>query len=171
MLAGEGHIPLACTPQPSSAAPISGAVDECEVTFGHDMHITRIWESPRVWPYTDDQWRAVLNLGEQVDAELVAGDVRPTMGGEPTFVSVDDRDGAEWNTGKSPQTHALQNLLRHDDLLGPRPSRLRRERNADRIAYTFLQQNTECRRRRHNALTAHTGLGQPQMQRIVTALR
>jgi uncharacterized protein (DUF2126 family)/transglutaminase-like putative cysteine protease len=99
LLAGEGHIPLACTPQPSSAAPISGAVDECEVTFGHDMHITRIWESPRVTkPYTDDQWQAVLSLGDQVDAELVAGDVRLTMGGEPTFVAVDDRDGAEWNT-------------------------------------------------------------------------
>ena len=99
LLAGEGHIPLACTPQPSSAAPISGAVDECEVEFGHDMAITRIWESPRVTrPYADDQWERVLKLGEQVDRELQQGDVRLTMGGEPTFVSVDDRDGAEWNT-------------------------------------------------------------------------
>ena len=99
LLAGEGHIPLACSPQPSSAAPITGAVDECEVEFGHEMKITRIWESPRVTkPYTEDQWQAVLALGEQVDRELVAGDVRLTMGGEPTFVSVDDRDGPEWNT-------------------------------------------------------------------------
>jgi len=99
LLAGEGHIPLACTPQPSSAAPISGAVDECEVTFGHEMHITRIFESPRVTkPYNDDQWQAMLALGDAVDEQLVAGDVRLTMGGEPTFVSVDDRDGAEWNT-------------------------------------------------------------------------
>jgi len=99
LLAGEGHIPLACTPQPSSAAPISGAVDESEVTFGHEMHITRIYESPRVTkPYTDDQWQAMVALGAQVDDQLVAGDVRLTMGGEPTFVSVDDRDGAEWNT-------------------------------------------------------------------------
>lgn len=99
LLAGEGHIPLACTPQPSSAAPISGAVDECEVEFGHEMSVTRIWESPRVTkPYTEAQWAEVLKLGEQVDAELQAGDVRLTMGGEPTFVSVDDRDGAEWNT-------------------------------------------------------------------------
>src|SRR5688572_43769 len=99
LLAGEGHIPLACTPQPSSAAPVSGAVDESEVTFGHEMAVTRIWESPRVTkPYTEEQWQQVLQLGEQVDATLVAGDVRLTMGGEPTFVSVDDRDGAEWNT-------------------------------------------------------------------------
>ena len=99
LLAGEGHIPLACTPMPSSAAPISGAVDESEVEFEHEMSVSRVWESPRVTrPYTDAQWSAVLKLGEQVDAELVRGDVRLTMGGEPTFVSVDDRDGAEWNT-------------------------------------------------------------------------
>jgi uncharacterized protein (DUF2126 family)/transglutaminase-like putative cysteine protease len=99
LLAGEGHIPLACTPQPSGAAPIEGLVDEAEVEFGHHMAVTRIYESPRVTqPYTEDQWAEVLALGEAVDRELQAGDVRLTMGGEPTFVSVDDRDGPEWNT-------------------------------------------------------------------------
>jgi uncharacterized protein (DUF2126 family)/transglutaminase-like putative cysteine protease len=99
LMAGEGHIPVACTPQPSSAAPISGAVDECEVSFAHTMQVTRILESPRVTkPYTEAQWAEMLALGEAVDEELVAGDVRLTMGGEPTFVSVDDRDGDEWNT-------------------------------------------------------------------------
>ncbi|MBK1616237.1 IMP dehydrogenase [Rubrivivax gelatinosus] len=99
LLAGEGHIPVACTPEPSTAAPVSGAIDPCEVEFGHTMQVTRIHESPRVTkPYTDEQWQGVLTLGEQVDRELQAGDVRLTMGGEPTFVSVDDRDGAEWNT-------------------------------------------------------------------------
>ncbi|MFM8589607.1 MAG: transglutaminase family protein, partial [Limnohabitans sp.] len=72
LLAGEGHIPLACTPQPSSAAPIEGLIDECEVEFGHEMAVTRIYESPRVTkPYTDEQWDAVLALGEQVDQQLV----------------------------------------------------------------------------------------------------
>ncbi|WP_077036366.1 DUF2126 domain-containing protein [Pelomonas sp. KK5] len=99
LLAGEGHIPLACTPQPSSAAPISGAVDKAEVEFGHEMSVTRIYESPRVTkPYTDEQWAEMLALGRRVDRELANGDVRLTMGGEPTFVSIDDRDGAEWNT-------------------------------------------------------------------------
>jgi uncharacterized protein (DUF2126 family) len=98
LMAGEGHIPVACTPEPSTAAPVSGAVDECEVQFEHHMHITRIYESPRVTkPYTDAQWQGIGQLGEQVDADLAAQDVRLTMGGEPTFVSVDDRDGAEWN--------------------------------------------------------------------------
>ncbi|GAB3666690.1 transglutaminase family protein [Ramlibacter alkalitolerans] len=99
LLAGEGHIPLACTPQPSGAAPIEGLVEECKVDFSHHMQVTRIHESPRVTlPYTEDQWRAVLALGEQVDRELESGDVRLTMGGEPTFVAVGDRDAAEWNT-------------------------------------------------------------------------
>ncbi|KVE37290.1 transglutaminase family protein [Burkholderia sp. TSV86] len=99
LLAGEGHIPLAATPQPTSAAPVEGLVDECDVEFEHEMRVTRIYESPRVTkPYTDEQWQRVLGLGDRVDAALDVGDVRLTQGGEPTFVSMDDRDGAEWNT-------------------------------------------------------------------------
>jgi uncharacterized protein (DUF2126 family)/transglutaminase-like putative cysteine protease len=99
LMAGEGHIPLACTPLPSGAAPIEGGVSKSEVTFAHHMGVTRIYESPRVTkPYTEEQWADVLKLGDAVDAELVAGDVRLTMGGEPTFVADSDRDAAEWNT-------------------------------------------------------------------------
>src|SRR6267142_1889799 len=99
LLAGEGHIPLACTPEPSAAAPISGAVDECETSFEHRMSVQRVWEAPRVTkPYSDAEWSAIETLGRAVDADLEAQDVRLTMGGEPTFVSIDDPDGAEWNT-------------------------------------------------------------------------
>jgi uncharacterized protein (DUF2126 family)/transglutaminase-like putative cysteine protease len=99
LLAGEGHIPLACTPEPSSAAPVEGAVDDSEVAFEHEMHVTRVHESPRVaLPYTDEQWHGIVALGHSVDRELKDGDVRLTMGGEPTFVSIDDREAAEWNT-------------------------------------------------------------------------
>ncbi len=98
LMAGEGHIPVACTPEPSGAAPIEGGVDQCEVTFQHTMEVTRIYESPRVTkPYTEEQWNDILKLGEKVDQKLVAGDVRLTMGGEPTFVSVNGRDEREWN--------------------------------------------------------------------------
>ena len=99
LLAGEGHIPVACTPDPGSAAPVTGEVDDCEVAFSHAMQVTRIFESPRVTrPYTQRQWADIVAVGRKVDADLRDGDVRLTMGGEPTFVSVDDRDGAEWNT-------------------------------------------------------------------------
>ena len=99
LLAGEGHIPLACTPEPASAAPLTGGVEECKVEFEHRMEVRRIHESPRVTrPYSDDQWKAISCVGHQIDRELGQFDVRLTMGGEPTFVSIDDRDDAEWNT-------------------------------------------------------------------------
>lgn len=99
LLAGEGHIPLAATPQPATAAPISGAVDECETEFSFDMTVSRYREEPRVTkPYTDDQWANILNLGDLVDKRLEDDNVRLTQGGEPTFVSIDDMEGDEWNT-------------------------------------------------------------------------
>ena len=99
LLAGEGHIPLACTPAPSTAAPITGEVEECEVEFSHTMRVDRVWEAPRVTkPYTEEQWTEILDAGHHVDRQLASGDVRLTMGGEPTFVSLDDPDGAEWST-------------------------------------------------------------------------
>jgi uncharacterized protein (DUF2126 family) len=115
LLAGEGHIPLACTPDASSAAPITGAVDECEVEFGHEMSVTRIYEAPRVTkPYTPQQWSAIEALGHRVDEDLKKSDVRLTMGGEPTFVSIDDMDGAEWNTAAvGPNKRKLASQLVH----------------------------------------------------------
>ena len=99
LLAGEGHIPLACTPDASSAAPISGRLEPCKTEFRHEMTVQRIYESPRVTkPYTRQQWQAIEKLGHQVDADLRSGDVRLTMGGEPTFVSLDDADGPEWTS-------------------------------------------------------------------------
>jgi uncharacterized protein (DUF2126 family)/transglutaminase-like putative cysteine protease len=113
LLAGEGHIPLSCTPEPSSAAPVSGAIDECKSTLHHKMGVTRIYESPRVTkPYTEDQWTRMDALGQAIDADLSRLDVRLTMGGEPTFVSVDDPDGPEWNfTAVSPKKRVLSGTL------------------------------------------------------------
>ncbi|MBY0503666.1 MAG: transglutaminase family protein [Bryobacteraceae bacterium] len=99
LFAGEGHIPLAASPEPTSAAPVTGLVDPCEVSFQHHMSVRRIHETPRVTlPYTEEQWQAIDALGGQIDDDLRQHDVRLTMGGEPTFVSVDDMEGEEWNT-------------------------------------------------------------------------
>ncbi len=109
MFAAEGHIPLAATPDPSSAAPITGGVEDCEVQFEFAMHVERVREDPRVTkPYDEACWARIDALGEQVDEDLRRDDVRLTIGGEPTFVSVDDMEGAEW-------THAA---------LGPEKRRL-----------------------------------------------
>ena len=115
LVAGEGHIPLAATPSPSSAAPISGAHDEAKVEFDFEMSVTRIRETPRVtMPYSDAQWADIVDVGHAVDKRLLAGDVRLSMGGEPTFVSIDDMDGAEWNNaavGPTKQRYA-EDLVR-----------------------------------------------------------
>ncbi|QFY43253.1 transglutaminase family protein [Candidatus Methylospira mobilis] len=99
LFAGEGHIPLSCTPDPVSAAPIVGFSDPCEVDFEYDNRVIRSHEDPRVTrPYSDAQWTEIRRVGEQVDEVLLSRDVRLTMGGEPTFVSIDDMESAEWTT-------------------------------------------------------------------------
>jgi uncharacterized protein (DUF2126 family) len=99
LLAGEGHIPLAATPHPSTAAPISGLVEPAHCAFDFTMSVTRIAESPRVTlPYSEETWSSINALGHEVDRSLQEQDVRLTMGGEPTFVAVDYPDGDEWNT-------------------------------------------------------------------------
>ncbi|QDT64299.1 transglutaminase family protein [Calycomorphotria hydatis] len=99
LFTGEGHIPLACTPDPSSAAPITGTFEKADCEFGFDMKLTRVYEDPRVTkPYTEDEWSKINLLGERIDERLNENDVRLTMGGEPTFVSIDDMEGAEWNS-------------------------------------------------------------------------
>jgi uncharacterized protein (DUF2126 family)/transglutaminase-like putative cysteine protease len=99
LFAGEGHIPLAATPHPASAAPITGSTGVTETVFGFSNTVTRVHEDPRVTlPYTESAWEAITALGERVDARLADADVRLTMGGEPTFVSVDNQLDPEWNT-------------------------------------------------------------------------
>lgn len=99
LFCSEGHIPLACTPQPTSAGPITGGHEPCDVEFDFEMSVTRVHEDPRVTkPYTQQQWKKIEALGHVVDDHLERGDVRLTMGGEPTFVSIDDMDGDEWQT-------------------------------------------------------------------------
>lgn len=99
LFAGEGHIPLACTPSYESAHAIDGMSEKCESELFYSNTVKRLFESPRVSkPYRDEQWEAIYQLGFEVDKELEANDVRLSMGGEPTFVSIDDMESPEWNT-------------------------------------------------------------------------
>ncbi|MDT5231350.1 MAG: hypothetical protein QOJ56_252 [Mycobacterium sp.] len=99
LFAGQGHIPLAATPHPASAAPISGGTAPCESVLEFSNTVTRIHEDPRVTlPYTDEAWATIQDVARGVDERLAAGDVRLTVGGEPTFVSVDNQVDEEWTT-------------------------------------------------------------------------
>ncbi|MCQ1770070.1 transglutaminase family protein [Neorhizobium galegae] len=100
LLTGESHIPLAATPHFRNAAPISGGYfGEAQTSFAFDMKVNRVAEHPRITkPFSDESWEALDKLGDQVDRILQAQDVRLTMGGEPTFVSIDDFESGEWNT-------------------------------------------------------------------------
>ena len=104
LFAGEGHIPLACTPDYASAAPVVGATDKCEVQFFFENTVTRIYEDPRVTkPYTEQQWNEINALGQQVDNDLDAGDTRMTMGGEPTRTFSGDSDSCSSFMRHAPQ--------------------------------------------------------------------
>ncbi|MFW5654299.1 MAG: DUF2126 domain-containing protein, partial [Roseicyclus sp.] len=99
LLTGESHTPLAATPHYRNAAPISGTATYAETEFTFDMRVDRVAEHPRITrPFSDEAWARLNETGARVDAALEAGDVRLTMGGEPTFVSIDDFESAEWNT-------------------------------------------------------------------------
>jgi uncharacterized protein (DUF2126 family)/transglutaminase-like putative cysteine protease len=127
LLCGEGHIPLACTPEPGNAAPITGAygwqprnaeeekLARPEETFAVSMTVQRLDDPPRpTKPYDDRTWGEILACGDLVDTQLERQDVRLTMGGEPTFVSIDDMEGAEWNIAPLGPTKAglADHLLR-----------------------------------------------------------
>ena len=102
LLTGESHIPLAATPHYRNAAPISGGYASAgtpQVEFAFDMQVRRVAEHPRITkPFSDEAWDRLNAMGRKVDEVLAKGDVRLTMGGEPTFVSIDDFESPEWNT-------------------------------------------------------------------------
>jgi uncharacterized protein (DUF2126 family)/transglutaminase-like putative cysteine protease len=123
LLCGEGHLPVAATPHFRAAAPISGGVEPGKVEFSFEMKIARINEQPRItFPFSDDAWSALDALGDKVDEDLTAQDVRLTMGGEPTFVSIDDYQSVEWNTaatGPTKRVVADQLIRRLRDRFAP----------------------------------------------------
>ena len=98
LFAGEGHIPLVCTPSVSKAAPIEGTTEPANVDFDYSMSIRRLDDPPRPSrPFSEEDWVKVQQVAYCVDADLEVQDVRLTMGGEPTFVGIDEPESPQWN--------------------------------------------------------------------------
>ncbi len=98
LLTGEGHIPLACTPDAIDASPITGTTEKSKVDFTFSMKVERLVNTPQFTaPLPDTDWTQVQTLAHKIDADLKASDVRLTMGGEPTFVGAEDPDSPQWN--------------------------------------------------------------------------
>jgi uncharacterized protein (DUF2126 family)/transglutaminase-like putative cysteine protease len=98
LFASEGHIPLACTPDASQAAPIGGTVERAGVDFSYSVSVRRLNGTPQLSkPFTEEEWAKVEETAHSLDADLMANDVRLTMGGEPTFVGIDQPETPQWN--------------------------------------------------------------------------
>ena len=98
LLTAEGHIPLVCTPTASQAAPISGTVEPARTEFSFEMSVRRLNEAPALArPYSDETWAQVRDVAHQIDRDLGEQDVRLTMGGEPTYVGIDEPESLQWN--------------------------------------------------------------------------
>lgn len=111
LFTAEGHIPLVCTPSPSQAAPIWGTVEPAKVDFNFSVSVRRLNEAPNLAkPFSDEQWAGVRAVAHEVDRRLVEQGVGLTMGGEPTFVGVDEPESMQWNLealGPIKRTRAL----------------------------------------------------------------
>jgi uncharacterized protein (DUF2126 family)/transglutaminase-like putative cysteine protease len=123
MFAAEGHIPLVCTPNAAKAAPIGGTVEPSGVEFSYSMTVNRLGEEPSLaHPLSDEDWAAVERVAHQVDLDLETQEVRLTMGGEPTFVGLDEPESAQWNIdamGPIKRTRGLALIGRLRDRVAP----------------------------------------------------
>jgi uncharacterized protein (DUF2126 family)/transglutaminase-like putative cysteine protease len=98
LFTAEGHIPLVCTPSPSQAAPVWGTVEPAKVQFTFSLSVDRINEAPSLTkPFSEAEWSKVREVAREIDRKLTEQDVRLTMGGEPTFVGIDEPESPQWN--------------------------------------------------------------------------
>ncbi|MCX7633935.1 MAG: transglutaminase family protein, partial [Turneriella sp.] len=98
LLAAEGHIPLAATPEPESAAPVEGFTEPCQSELAFHMEVIRLDEKPRsTRPYPQSVWQQLTEIAKKLDGELATSDIRLSIGGEPTFISASDRESRQWH--------------------------------------------------------------------------
>ncbi|MBM3202786.1 transglutaminase family protein [Candidatus Woesearchaeota archaeon] len=92
----EGYIPLASTPEPVRALPLTGL--DTRYPLRHTVKVRRLLPAAPPNPYTEAQWADLNATGEQVNAVLAARDIRLASSQTLSFVSPAHRYAPEWST-------------------------------------------------------------------------
>lgn len=96
MYTHEGYIPLASTPEPVRALPLTGL--DSRYPLQHTVKVRRLLPATLPNPYTEAQWADLNATGEQVNAVLAAQDIRLANAQTLSFVSPAHRYAPEWST-------------------------------------------------------------------------
>lgn len=100
LLCGEGHIPLAATASPATAAPLDGTSELAATSVEFSTTIQRLGHEARpTAPYPDEVWTELLAAGDRADAAISLAGLDVWIGGEPTFTAREHQAREEWQGG------------------------------------------------------------------------
>ena len=122
-MTSEGHLPLVCTPDAERPHPLEAPSSRPRWTSASTCRcavLTRDLPLPILTPTRNGQ--RCNSLRTPSTATFEAQDVRLTMGGEPTFVGIDEVESPQWNLealGSLKRTRGLALIRRLRDKIAP----------------------------------------------------
>ncbi|MGI9212205.1 MAG: transglutaminase family protein, partial [Methylococcaceae bacterium] len=92
----EGYIPLASTPEPTRALPLTGL--DTRYPLHHTVKVKRLLAMPTPNPYTEAQWADLNASGRRVNELLTEQGIRLANSQTLSFVSLAHAYAPEWST-------------------------------------------------------------------------